>query len=54
MLRSDLYDYNDTYIVMKKTILVESTVANNRMDKILAFTSNVHLSRTYKKSLTSA
>ena len=54
MLRSDLYDYNDTYIVMKKTILVESTVANNRMDKILAFTSKVHVSRTYQKSLTSA
>ena len=36
MLRSDLYDYSDAYVVVKGTINVTDP-NNNAYDKILAF-----------------
>ena len=40
MLRSDLCNYSGAYIVVKRTITVEGTSANNRIDKMLAFKNN--------------
>ena len=40
MLRSDLSDYSDAYIVIKGTITFESTSANNRRNKELVFKNN--------------
>ena len=37
MLGSDLCDYSDVYIVVKGTITDDSTNANNKTDKMLAF-----------------
>ena len=37
MLRSDLYDYSDAYIVMKGRITVEDNILNNRANKNLIF-----------------
>ena len=39
MLRSDLCDYSDTYIVVKGTLTVTNP-ANNTYDKKLAFKNN--------------
>ena len=33
MLRSDLYDYNDAYVVVKGLITAEGTNVNNQTDK---------------------
>ena len=41
MLRSDLCDYSDAYIVMKEKITVGGNNANNREDKKLTFKNNV-------------
>ena len=41
MLKSDLCDYSDAYIVVKGTIGVGGTNANNRRNKRLAFNRNV-------------
>ena len=43
MLRADLYDYSDVYIVVKGTITVVGSNANNREDKKLTFTNNAPL-----------
>ena len=40
MLRSDVCDYNDANIVVKETIILEGTNANNRTDKKLSFKNN--------------
>ena len=40
MLRSDLCDYSDAYIVVKETVNVEGNNANNREDKKLTFNNN--------------
>ena len=40
MLRSDLSDYSDAYIVIKGTMTFESTNANNRRNKELVFKNN--------------
>ena len=37
MLRSDLCDYSDAYIVVKGEITVEGNNENNREDKTLTF-----------------
>ena len=40
MLRSDVCDYSDANIVVKGTITLEGTIANNRTDKKLTFKNN--------------
>ena len=40
MLRSNLSNYSDVYIVIKRTITAESNNANNRTDKMLIFKNN--------------
>ena len=40
MLRSKLCDYSDAYIVVKGTITIVGTNANNRIKKELAFKNN--------------
>ena len=40
MLRSDLYDYSDAYIVVKGTITVEGYDDNKKKDKNLSFKNN--------------
>ena len=40
MLRSNLCNYSDVYIVIKRTITVESTNGNNQTDKMLIFNNN--------------
>ena len=37
MLKSDLCNYTDAYIVVKGAIIVEGTNANNQIDKMLNF-----------------
>ena len=43
VLRSDMSDYSDAYIVVSSTITVEGTDANNQTDKMLAFKNNCPL-----------
>ena len=40
MLRSDLCDYSDAYMVVKERITVERNNANHREDKKLTFKNN--------------
>ena len=40
MLRTDLCDYSDAYIVVKRTITVAGTNVNNRTNKEQAFQNN--------------
>ena len=40
MLKSDLCDYSDAYIVIKGTMTFESTNENNRRNKELVFKNN--------------
>ena len=40
MLRSNLSNYSDVYIVIKRIITAESNNANNRTDKMLIFKNN--------------
>ena len=40
MLRSDLFDFNDVYIVVKGTITVAGTTSGNRRNRPLAFKNN--------------
>ena len=44
MLRSHLCDSNDTYMIVKETITVEGTNANNQADKKLTFEDNAQFS----------
>ena len=41
LLRSDLCDYSDPYVVVKGIISVRGTNANNRINKKLTFKNNV-------------
>ena len=41
MLKSDLYNYSDAYILVKRRITVEGNNANNQTDKTLTFKNNV-------------
>ena len=41
MLRSDLWDYSDTYVVVKGTTTVEGDDDNEKIDKKLSFKNNV-------------
>ena len=43
VLRSDMSDYSDAYIVVSSTITVEGTDANNQTHKMLAFKNNCPL-----------
>ena len=43
MLRSNLYDYSDAYIVVKGRIRVTGTNDANRRNKKLTFTNNALL-----------
>ena len=53
MLRSDLYDSSNAYIVVKRTITVETE--NNRAidgyDRNLILKNNAHLLNAYRKSI---
>ena len=49
ILRSDLSDYSDAYIVVKGIINVTGTNANNRRNKKLAFKNNAPLDHAYQK-----
>ena len=49
MLRSDLCDYSDAYIVVKRAIIVESNNANSREDKILNFKNNAPFRSGFSK-----
>ena len=40
MVRSDLYDYSDEYIVVKRVIAVEDTNVNHRADKKVTLNNN--------------
>ena len=40
MFRSHLYDFSDTYIVVKSAMTVESNSANNRKDKQVVYIEN--------------
>ena len=46
MLRSNLYDYSDAYIVVKGTTTVEGYDDNEKKDKNLSFKNNA-LFRSY-------
>ena len=53
MVRSDLCDYSDVYIVVKGRIMVEGTNANNREDEKLTFKRiMLHLDHAYQNSIT--
>ena len=49
MLRSDLCDSSDTYIIVKETITVEGTNVNNRADKELTLRIMLHLAHACQK-----
>ena len=49
---SDLYDYNDVYIVVKERISFRGTNANNRPNKKLTLVIMFHSSYTYQKLIT--
>ena len=49
ILRSDLCDYCDAYIVVKRETTVEGNNANNRKTKTLTFKNNGYV---YQKSMT--
>ena len=53
VLRSDLCDYNDAYIVVKGIITVSATAGANEIrdkkNKPLAFKNNAHLSAIFQK-----
>ena len=53
MLRSDLCDYSDTYIVVKGTISVEGD-EENKKKKIKKYPLRImlHLDHAYQKSIT--
>ena len=52
MLRSDLCDYSDAYIVVKETITVERDNNTKKRNKKLTFKNNDHLDHAYQKSIT--
>ena len=52
MLRSDLCDYSDAYIVVQGTITVEGTNDANKRNKIQLLRIMLHLYHAYQKSIT--
>ena len=52
MLRSDLCDYSDAYIVVKGRISVASNNVDNRRNKKLTFKNNAPLDHVFQKSIT--
>ena len=52
MLRSDLCDYSNAYIVAKWTITVDGNYDNKKRDKKLPFKKDAHLDHAYQKSVT--
>ena len=53
MLRSDLSDYSDTYIVIKGTITVEGDDDDKKKEiKNCPLKIMLHLDRAYQKSIT--
>ena len=52
MLRSDLCDYSDASIVVKKIVTVKGTNDANKISKMLVFNKhNSRLNHTYQKSI---
>ena len=45
MLRSDLYDYSNSYIVVKGTITVKGRNDASKRSKILIFKNNAHVNQ---------
>ena len=52
MLRSDLCDYSDAYIVVTGIIIANGTVEANKINKKLTFKTMFHLCHIYQKPLT--
>ena len=52
MLRSNVCDYNDAYIVLKRLITVEGTINTNKRIKKLVLRIIFHLDHLYHKSIT--
>ena len=52
MLRSDLCDYSDAYIVVKGTINLGATGNNDMTEKVLHLKIMIHLGHAYQKSIT--
>ena len=50
MLRSNLCDYSDAYVVLKWRITVTGTDNANKRNKKLTFKSNAHLGHAYIKN----
>ena len=50
LLKSDLCDYSDVYIVVKERITVEGNVLSNRENKKVVFKNNA-LFRSYKSKI---
>ena len=48
MLRSDICDFSDVYIVVKRTITVTNSDDAKR-NKVVAFKNNAHLSTVFQK-----
>ena len=52
MLRLDLRDYSDAYIVLKGRITVDGTVEAKEKNKKITFKMMLHLSHAYQESIT--
>ena len=52
MLRSDLGDYNDAYIVVKGRITVRGKNNSKQRNKNIFFKDMLHLDHAYQKSIT--
>ena len=52
MLRSDLCNFSDTYIVVEGTITLEGDNNANKQNKNLAFKKMHHLLTTFQKLMT--
>ena len=52
MLRSDLGDYNDAYIVVKGRITVRGKNNSKQRNKNIFFKNMLHLDHAYQKSIT--
>ena len=52
MLRSDLCDYSDAYVVVKGRITVADNVSNNQKIKNYPLSIMLHFGHTYQKSIT--
>ena len=51
MLRSDLCDYSDAYVVVKGKITVEGENDAKTRNKKVIFKNNAHLDHAYQKSI---